>query len=64
MGLYAPSSTRPLNVDSADNRIIAGAARAWVEPAVAPGILDSRRGVVQGRSKLASLVDIDEPCCT
>ncbi|CAK0869911.1 unnamed protein product, partial [Prorocentrum cordatum] len=56
---YEPADTHPLNIDNAENRILASAARLRVEPLLAEWITEMQQGSVVGRSLLSNVVTVD-----
>ena len=52
--------TRPLSVVNADSRILAGSFRSTLQRVADKRAVETQRGVLSGRSILASVVDVDD----
>jgi len=57
--VFTPSSTRPLSVVNADNRILASTLRLKVAPLLESWVSTAQRGFIKGRHLLNNVVDID-----
>ena len=56
---FYPQNTRPLNIVSTDNRIVASSARYAWEATFSSWVLPRQQGFLRGRSILRNLLDVD-----
>ena len=59
-GFCAPEDTRPLNITSSDNRLLANAVRFRIGPILEKWISPFQRVFLPGRFMFANIIDIDE----
>ena len=59
-GFCTLEDTRPLNITSSDNRLLANAVRSHIEPVLGKWISPFQRGFPIGRFMLANIIDVGE----